>query len=115
MAEDGEDEECQQGEAGTARRGVLVSACRRDQRCLHSERHGMREAGAAHTVYQHARGGDGGPRVRRTPSDLADAAQHLRPAAGGSTQSHSRRRDGQSCSQGQHHHLVNALRRTQVL
>ena len=35
------------------------SACRRHQRSLHTERHGMRETRTAHTIPQHARGGNG--------------------------------------------------------
>lgn len=56
------------------RRGVLVSACRRHQRSLHPERHGMRETRTAHTIPQHARGGNGRPRLRRTPTDFPNDA-----------------------------------------
>ena len=115
MAEDDENKVCQQGETSPTRRRLLVSTCRRHQRSLHTERHGMRETRTAHTIPQHARSRNGRPRLRRTPTDIPDDAQHLRPPASWSTQSHSRRRDRQPRPACQHHHLINALRRTQVL
>ena len=75
----------------------------------------MREARTAHTIPQHARGGDGRPRVWRPPANIADDAQPLRPPACGGAQGHGRRRDGQPRAQGQHHHLLHAIRRAQVL
>ena len=65
VAENGENKISQQGETRASRHCVLVSASRRDQCRFHPERHGLREAGRAHHVYQHARGGDGRPHVWR--------------------------------------------------
>ena len=55
------------------------------------------------------------PEVEMADRVCGGHPQHLRPPASRSTQSHSRRRDGQPRSACQHHHLLNAIRRTQVL